>query len=142
MKVCGVELKGNDAVICLISLSDGLYSIHECRSKKLSISDASDAEQLAKFQFDFAKLMADYQVDQVVIRERMTKGKFAGGAVGFKLEAAIQLSDLNVSLLSTQTVKETMKKSKINLNFKDTGLKQFQEQAFSTALAYLEAPSQ
>jgi len=142
MKVCGVELKGNDAVICLISLSDGLYSIHECRSKKLSISDANDAEQLAKFQFDFAKLMADYQVDQVVIRERMTKGKFAGGAVGFKLEAAIQLSDLNVSLLSTQTVKETMKKSKINLNFKDTGLKQFQEQAFSTALAYLEAPSQ
>ena len=142
MKVCGVELKGNDAVICLISLSDGLYSLHDCRSKKLSISDASDAEQLKKFQFDFAKLMADYQVDQVIIRERMTKGKFAGGAVGFKLEAAIQLAELNVSLLSTQAVKETMKKSKINLSFKDTGLKQYQEQAFTTALAYLESGNQ
>ncbi|GGK58309.1 DUF3010 family protein [Amphritea balenae] len=138
MKVCGVELKGNDAVICLISLADGLYNLHECRVKKLEIRDAMDREQLKKFQFDFSKLMADYQVDQVVIRERMTKGKFAGGAVGFKLEAAIQLSDLDVTLLSPTTIKESLKDSKVKMNFKDTGLKQFQEAAFLTAFAYLE----
>ncbi|NQY26274.1 MAG: DUF3010 family protein [Piscirickettsiaceae bacterium] len=139
MKVCGIELKGNDAVISLMSLSDGLYALHECRAKKLSISDATDSEQLRKFQFDFVKLMADYQVDHVVIRERMTKGKFAGGFVGFKLEAAIQLSDdLEVSLLSPAKGKEILKKSKVVMNFEDTGLKQFQEQAFMTAFAYLE----
>ena len=141
MKVCGVELKGNDAVICLMSLTDGLYNLHECRVKKLEIRDATDTEQLKKFQFDFAKLMADYQIDRVVIRERMTKGKFAGGAVGFKLEAALQLSDLDVTLLSPGTVKETLKNSRVPMNFKDTGLKQFQEQAFMTAFAYLEGLS-
>ncbi len=139
MKVCGVDLKGNDAIICLMSLADGLFTLPDCRVRKLTIADATDAEQLRKFQFDFEKLMADYQIDHVVIRERMTKGKFAGGAVSFKLEAAIQLADgINTSLLSPSKAKEIMKKSQVHINFQDTGLKQFQELAFMSALAYLE----
>lgn len=139
MKVCGVELKGNDAVLCIMSLNDGLFSIHECRVKRLSITDATDTELLRKFQFDFAKLIEDYQIEHVVIRERMTKGKFAGGSVGFKLESAIQLIDsVDVSLLSPAQCKEIMKKSHLQMNFSDTGLKQFQELSFMTALSYLE----
>jgi hypothetical protein len=140
MKVCGVELKANDAIISLMSLTDGLYTLLDCRVKKISINDASDTEQLKKFQFDFAKLMADYQIDHVVIRERMKKGKFAGGAVGFKLEAAIQLTeDLSVSLMTPAKSKEIIKNSQVVMNFEDTGLKQFQEQAFMTAFSYLES---
>ncbi len=139
MKVCGVELKGNDAIICLMSLKDGLYALHECRVKKLTIADDTDAEQLRKFQFDFSKLMQDYQVEHVVIRERMTKGKFVGGSVGFKLEAALQLAnDIDVSLISPSKIKEILKNSRVVMNFNDTGLKQFQESAFSTAFAYLD----
>jgi len=139
MKICGVEIKGNDAIICLMSLKDGLFALHECRVKRLSIADATDTEQLKKFQFDFAKLVEDYQIEHIVIRERMTKGKFAGGAVGFKLEAAIQLMDnVSVSLISPSHCKEIMKKSQLQMNFSDTGLKQFQELSFMTALSYLE----
>jgi len=139
MKVCGVELKGNDAIICLMSLNDGLFSLPDCRVKKLTIADATDTDELVKFQFDFAKLLEDYQVEHVVIRERMTKGKFAGGSVGFKLEAAIQLiNDLSVSLISPANCKEIMKRSHLEMNFSETGLKQFQETSFMTALAYLE----
>ena len=139
MKVCGVELKGNDAVICLMLFEDGLYTLPECRAKKISISDAMDKQQLQKFQFDFAKLMADYKVDHVVIKERMTRGKFAGGSVSFKLEASIQLIEiLNVTLISSAKIKETLKNSDTSMNFKDTGLKQFQEQAFITGFSYLE----
>jgi len=140
MKVCGVELKGNDVVICLMSLEDGLYTLNECRVKKLSISDAKDQQSLQKLQFDFAKLIADYQVEKVAIKERLTRGKFAGGAVSFKLEAAIQLiDDLNVTLLASSKIKEIIKSSHTTMNFKDTGLKQFQEQAFMTAFAYLDS---
>ena len=140
MKVCGVELKGNDVVICLMSLEDGLYTLNECRVKKLSISDAKDQQSLQKLQFDFAKLIADYQVEKVAIKERLTRGKFAGGAVSFKLEAAIQLiDDLNVTLLASSKIKEIIKNSHTTMNFKDTGLKQFQEQAFMTAFAYLDS---
>jgi hypothetical protein len=139
MKVCGIDLKGNDAIICLMTLDGGLYSLPDCRVKKLSIADASDAEQVRKFQFDFEKLMQDYQIEHAVIRERMTKGKFAGGAVSFKLEAAIQLSDgVSTSLMAPSQAKEIMKRSHVHMDFQDTGLKQFQELAFMTALAYLE----
>lgn len=140
MKVCGVDLKANDAIICLISYEDGLFTLMDCRVKKLTLSNATSTDALKKFQFDFAKLMADYQVDHVVIKERLLKGKFAGGAVSFKMESAIQLIDeLSVSLISSTQIKQTLKQSHINLPFKDTGLKQFQEQAFNTAFAYSEA---
>jgi hypothetical protein len=140
MQVCGVELKGNDAIISLMSLKDGLYTLLDCRVKKLSINDANNTEQLKKFQFDFDKLMTDYQIEHVVIKERMTKGKFAGGSVGFKLEATIQLIDnLNVSLLSSSKIKEAIKQSSTAFDFNETGLKQFQQQAFITAFAYLES---
>lgn len=140
MKICGVELKGNDAIICLMSLKDGLYAIHESRVKRLTISDDSESAQLRKFQFDFAKLMHDYQVEHVVIRERMTRGKFVGGSVGFKLEAALQLStDIDVSLIAPSKIKDIVKNSRVVMNFSDTGLKQFQEPAFTTAFAYLES---
>jgi len=139
MKVCGVELKGNDAVICLMIFEKGLYTLLECRVKKISISDATNQQQLQKFQFDFTKLMADYQVDHVVIKERMTRGKFVGGSVSFKLEASIQLiENLNVTLLSSAKIKETLKNSHTSMNFNDTGLKQFQEQAFMTGFSYIE----
>ncbi len=98
-----------------------------------------DNEQLRKLQFDFVKLMQDYQVEHVVIRERMTRGKFIGGSVGFKLEAALQLADnIEVSLIAPSKIKDIVKRSHVVMNFSDTGLKQFQEPAFTTAFAYLD----
>ena len=137
MKVCGVELKGNDAIICLLSLEDGLFDLPNCRTSKVSIVHSDDASELQHFQYTFGKLMADYQVDKVIIRQRPTKGKFAGGHVGFKLEAAIQLADVDVVLLSTNRLKESLKNSELTIDFRDSGLKKFQEPAFNTAFGYL-----
>lgn len=140
MKVCGVELKANDAIISLISLDEGLYTLMNCRTNRLTLSDPLNADALKKFQFDFEKLMSDYQIDHVVIKERLMKGKFAGGPVSFKLEASIQLINKpSVSMLSSSKIKQILKESPLSLSFQDTGLKQFQEQAFNTALAYLES---
>ena len=130
MKVCGIELKGNDAIICILSLEDGLFSLPECRSTKLSINNANDAKQLRQFQFTFEKLMFDYQISTVVIRQRPTKGKFAGGYVGFKLEAILQLSEqFTVELLAINQVKEALKSNELTIDFRDTGLKKLQQNA-------------
>ena len=48
-------------------------------------------EDLKQFQTAFAELMAQHGVTRVVIKDRMPKGRFAGGAISFKMEAAIQL---------------------------------------------------
>ncbi|CAM4199143.1 DUF3010 family protein [Vibrio agarivorans] len=136
MKICGVELSGNDAIISLLTLSDGVFNIPDCRVAKISIADANNTDKMKNFQFSFAKLMQDYQVERVVIRQRQTKGKFAGGAVGFKLEAAIQLIDgLKVDVISASEIKEGLKRNPLRLPFKETGLKQYQEPAFMVAYA-------
>lgn len=143
MRVCGVELKGNDAIICLITSENNLYDIPHLRVPKISINNAGDAEQLRKFQFTFSKLIEDYKIDKVVIKGRALKGKFAGGPVGFKLEAAIQLiSDLDVEILSASFIKTAIAKSQLEIDFRDTGLKKFQESAFTSAFAYLESLKQ
>lgn len=138
MKICGVELKGNDAVICLLSLSESVFHISDCRVSKLSVTNGNDTQSMREFQFSFAKLMADYQIDKVVIRQRQTKGKFAGGGFGFKLEAAIQLIDgLDVTVVPPADLKESLKRNPLMIKFKETGLKQYQEEAFNTAYACL-----
>ncbi|WP_448568957.1 DUF3010 family protein [Thalassotalea ganghwensis] len=139
MKVCGVELKGNDAILCVMNRENGLYDIPHIRVPKISIDNAGDAEQMKKFQFTFAKLLSDYKIEQVVIKGRALKGKFAGGPVGFKLEAAIQLIDgIDVEIMAGSAIKTALAKTQVVIDFRDTGLKKFQEDAFKTVFAYLE----
>ena len=140
MRICGVELKGNDAIICIMTKENNLYDIPHTRVQKIHLDDAGDAEQVQKFQFTFAKLMEDYQITHVLIKGRALKGKFSGGPVGFKLEAAIQLiSELDVSILASSFIKKELTKSQIDIDFRDTGLKQYQESAFESVFAYLES---
>jgi len=139
MKVCGVELKGNDAIICVMQRANGLYDIPQIRVPRISIKDASDSEEVKNFQFAFAKLLSDYKIDTVVIKGRALKGKFSGGPVGFKMEAAIQLiNEVDVEIVSASYIKSAWAKTQVNIDFRDTGLKSIQENAFSTAFAYFE----
>ncbi len=139
MRACGVEIKGNDAIICIMSKENNLYDIPHTRVQKISLDNAGEAEQVQHFQFTFAKLMEDYQVSHVLIKGRALKGKFAGGPIGFKVEAAIQLiKELHVEVLSATFIKKELAKSQIDIDFRDTGLKQYQEQAFTTVFSYLE----
>ena len=137
MRVCGVELKNNEAIICLLSLSDGLFDIPECRTSRFTLLDSNISQNLKDFQFSFAKLMEDYKVDKVVINQAPMKGKFAGGALAFKMEATLQLAeDLDVEIMSASEIKEVLKYNPLSIPFKETGLKPFQQVAFITAFAY------
>lgn len=137
MKVCGVEIKSNEAIICLLTLANDVFQLPDCRARRITLENINTTKDLKYFQFSFAKLMADYQIDKVVIRERPKKGKFAGGAVGFKLEAAIQLiEDLDVELITPTTIKASIKRTPVHIPFSETGLKGFQEPAFTTAFAF------
>lgn len=134
MKICGVELTANDAVICLLELDKQQFNLPDCRVRKISLPKEHTRGDLQYFQATFAKLMTDYAIEKVVIKERALKGKFAGGAIGFKLESAIQLiADLEVVTLSQQDIKLALSENRLPIPFADTGLKGFQEQAFISA---------
>ncbi|SBS30520.1 hypothetical protein MAQ5080_01693 [Marinomonas aquimarina] len=138
MITCGIEIKGSEVILCLLSKDDGFFQLPDCRQVRHALQHPNDAEAMRKFQFTMKKLFEDYKVEQVIIRERPTKGKFAGGAVGFKMEAAIQLiPDLNVELINNATMKEIIKDNPLPIDFSATGLKAFQEGAFMVAYAAL-----
>jgi hypothetical protein len=136
MRICGVDLTSNDAVICLLEQDKGDFNLPDCRVRKLTLKKDHTGQDLRQFQFEFTKLMSDYKVDRVVIRERMPKGKFAGGAISFKLESAIQLiADLDVVILTPTQIKTALSENPLPVAFSETGLKVFQEVAFKAAYA-------
>lgn len=138
MRVIGVELSGNDANVCLLSLDDEVFQIPDCRTRKITLPKDAKSKDLRYFQKTFGQLVKDYKVDEIVIRQRPMKGKFAGGAVGFKLEAALELlNDVDVVVLAPTAIKESLKRNPVLVPMADTGLKMFQEVAFNTAYAYL-----
>lgn len=136
MIICGVELSGSDAVLCILQLDRGQFNLPECNVRKLSLPKKYTRQDLKQFQATFTDLMVEHGVNRVAIKERMTKGKFAGGAVSFKLEAAIQLvsvAELEVTLLPPALIKSTLAAKPLPIPFADTGLKAFQETAFIAA---------
>lgn len=138
MITCGIEIKGSEVIMCLMTKQDGLFQIPDCRQTRHTLSNSNNSESIRKFQFMLQKLFEDYKVTRVVIKERPTKGKFAGGAVGFKIEAAIQLIDtIQVDLFNSAKIKEILQKNPIPIPFKATGLRAFQEGAFTVAYTAL-----
>ncbi|OHU87888.1 MULTISPECIES: DUF3010 family protein [Pseudoalteromonas] len=139
MRTCGVEITGSEVLLCLLTKEDDVFDIRDVRQTRFTLANVGqETDQMRKFQFDFAKLMADYQVDSVAIRQRAPKGKFAGSATGFKMEATIQLIEgLDVRLLSPTEIKEQLKRNPLPIDFEDTGLKKYQENAFVNAYVYI-----
>ena len=138
MRTCGVEITGSDVLLCILTKDNDVFDIRDVRQTRFTLGDGNDTEVMRKFQFDFRKLMQDYQIDSVAIKERQPKGKFAGSAKGFKMETAIQLiEELDVQIFSATTIKEQLKRNPLPIEFEDTGLKTFQENAFISAYVYL-----
>lgn len=137
MKVCGVELKGGEAVICVLAYDAGMFTVPEIRQRSFVVSNSGETEAIRSFYAAFKQLSQDYGVTAVAIIERDQKGKNAGSATSFKLEAALQLLDMPVELVSQQLIKEQIKRNPIQADFDDLGLKKFQQPAFKAAYGYL-----
>jgi len=137
MKVCGVELKGSEAIISLLSSEGDTFNVPECRKQSFTVSASETQEAISEFHFAFRKLMEDYKVEHLVIISREQKGKLAGSATSFKLEAAIQLAGLPVTLLSPVTIKEQLKRNPPQVDYDALELKRFQLPAFEAAYAFI-----
>lgn len=138
MKICSVELTGNEVNLCLLSLKSDIFEIIECRKRKITLASSTESFQIRQFYKEFTQLMTDYQIEQVVIKERPTKGKFSGSATSFKVEAAIQLIDaVTVTMVSQTYFKQLLQDHPILIDFAETGLKKFQQNAFNLGCIFL-----
>ena len=61
----------------------------DIEKKKIKIGDDEISSEVRSFFDAFVDFIQDNKVDFIVLKKRAKKGKMAGGAVSFKLEALI-----------------------------------------------------
>lgn len=131
MKICGIEIKGSEALIAVAELHDEGISHVGLETKRVALQDDEDTEHIKSFSALINGLVRDNGIDSIAIKKRSKKGEFAGGPVTFKIEGIIQLtSNCIVQLLSPQTISAANKNYGFDI---PASLNKYQHEAFLTA---------
>ena len=132
MKICGIELKSNNAIVSVIETSQTETSYINTKIKKFVIEDDEKIDSILKFKSEIESFLKEYNIEKIALKKRAKKGTFAGGAVTFKSEAIIQLNDVcEVSFISSQAITKYTKANEIIL---PNELNKYQEQAYLSSL--------
>ena len=136
MKVCGVELSSKSASLVLLDGEFENFKVVNISEPKISISNDESDSDVKAFMAKIEAFHEKESIDCYVIRMRKKTGRFAGGAVSFKLEGLFQLLPCPTVLL---TAKEFNATAKRHAGLFDPSLKKYQENAFYSALAFLKS---
>lgn len=128
MIICGIEIKSNYAILCVVEKNDDIVDYIDLKIKKIILENDEKKDDIITFFQEFSLFLEKNKIDKVVIKKRAKKGTFSGGSVTFKIETIIQMNTIcDVLLVSGATINSFEKKNEIILPH---SLKKYQEQAF------------
>lgn len=134
-KICGVELKGSEAIIVLLEKTDLGYVHLNIEPRRIKLGDDESSDHIKSFFETFQNFSRQHDIDLVVIKKRAQKGPKAGGAISFKMESLIQLNGIaEVRFETGQGIAAAEKKIPFEL---PVDLKKYQEDAFKSAALYI-----
>lgn len=134
-KVCGIELKGSEAILAIIDFDDAGQQYQNIEPRKIKIGNDESTNAVQSFYESFKNYVTDNHIDVIVVKKRKKNGSMAGGGVSFKLEALIQLNGVaEVVFVSGQGVAASHKKVNFEL---PAEINKYQETAFMSACLYL-----
>jgi hypothetical protein len=135
MKVCGIEIKGSEAIIAVATLDGQALGHATLTTKKITLEDDEDAANVKLFAAQVASFVRENSIDRIAIKKRSKKGEFAGGPTTFKIEGVFQLlENCEVTLLSPQTINAQAKKHAFEL---PGTLNKYQHEAYKAACSAL-----
>ena len=135
MTICGIEIKGSEAIFALATQGAGGLEHLAIATKKIALDDDDDALNVKAFAAQATAFVKTNAITRIAIKKRSKKGEFAGGPTTFKIEGIIQLlDDCEVQLLSPQTLNAQYKKHAFDL---PASLNKYQHEAFKAACAVL-----
>ena len=135
MTICGVEIKGSEAIFAVATRASGALEHVPLATKKIALEDDDDAANVKTFARHIATFVRDNGITHIAIKKRSKKGEFAGGPTTFKIETIFQLlDDCEVLLLSPQTLNAQMKKHGFEL---PAALNKYQHEAYKAACSAL-----
>jgi len=133
MKVCGIELKASEARVVVLEGDVENYEIVHTDVTKFKLADSKDQKEVQRFRGELLEYFSWIDCEKIGIKERMSKGRFAGGALSFKIEGMIQTADYPVVLVHGMSMKSKLK----DLVFDIEHLPKYQAEAFKVALYLL-----
>lgn len=135
MSICGIEIKGSEAIFALASLEGGTLEHQPIAVKKIALEDDDEAANVRAFANQVRDFIREQGITRIAIKKRSKKGEFAGGPTTFKIEGVLQLLDnCEVTLLSPQTLTAQHKKHGFEL---PASLNKYQHEAYKAACAAL-----
>ena len=130
MNILGIEIKGSTIIGVLITDQE----IGEFPNK-IDLQDSYDSNELRQLSNHLKELFEKANLDLIIIKKRMEKGKFAGGAASFKIEGLIQLStETEVNFIAGTQINAFQKKNNVDLSV----VKKYQESAYLAALTQVK----
>ncbi|MCD5992404.1 DUF3010 family protein [Pseudomonas sp. CDFA 602] len=135
MIICGVEIKGSEAIFALATRQSSGIAHLPLATKKIALDDDDESANVKAFSTRIASFVRENGISHIAIKKRSKKGEFAGGPTTFKIETIFQLlSDCNVVLISPQTINAQNKKHDFAL---PETLNKYQHEAYKAACAGL-----
>ncbi|NUT86761.1 DUF3010 family protein [Pseudomonas corrugata] len=135
MIICGIEIKGSEAIIAVASLDQQALSHVALNTRKIALDDDDEAANVKAFAARIQAFVAENAIERIAIKKRSKKGEFAGGPTTFKIEGVLQLLEgCDVTLLSPQTINAQHKKHDFAL---PATLNKYQHEAYKAACAAL-----
>lgn len=92
MRICGVELKGSDAIFAVIDVVNEEISSVVCQTRKVKYGESAEQQSARLFYDAICGFIRDQNIEHIGIKQRAQKGQFAGGPITFKMEGLIQLN--------------------------------------------------
>lgn len=133
MPICGVEIKGSEAIFALANLNANQFVHIPLETKRIALTDDDDSGSVQSFAQLVAGFLRDNEVTSLAIKKRGKKGEFAGGPTTFKIEGILQLiPGCDVQLIAPPTIAAQDRKHKFPL---PDSLNKYQHDAFRTACA-------
>jgi hypothetical protein len=135
MPICGVEIKGSEAIFAVADLVEGQWRHIPTETKRIVLADDDDARNVQSFADLVGGFLRDNKLAEVAIKKRGKKSEFAGGPTTFKIEGVFQLiRECRVDLIAPPTISAQDRRHKFPT---PASLNKYQMEAFRAACAAL-----
>ena len=113
--ICGMDIKGSEAIIALCDIVDGELSYIENKFKKIAL-DARDQDNFQSFYVTFSSFIKQNNIEKIYLKKPVDKGQQTAGANAFRIEALLNLSTVPVVSVHAITITRFLQKNSMSIN--------------------------
>ena len=135
MIVCGLEMYASEVRLVVLEGCKAQFQHVNRAPRRLSLADDENRDEIRAFRDSLYAFFRENRVEHIVVKKRNKRGEYAGGPVGFKMEAVSQLYlACAVDLVTPQAVAAAIRRNQPN---QPATLRGYQKHAFETAYCAL-----